>query len=68
MFNNSKIMFRAEQYHTLNYAYEDFPELLFVVPASFKLAQIDSLTMLHLLPCLITFNIVGYINERELNN
>ena len=24
--------------------------------------------MLHLLPCLITFNIVGYINERELNN
>ena len=24
--------------------------------------------MLHLLPCLTTFNIVGYINERELNN
>ena len=24
--------------------------------------------MLHLLPCLITFNIVGYITERELNN
>ena len=24
--------------------------------------------MLHPLPCLITFNIVGYINERELNN
>ena len=24
--------------------------------------------MPHLLPCLITFNIVGYINERELNN
>ena len=23
--------------------------------------------MLHLLPCLTTFNIVGYINERELN-
>ena len=23
--------------------------------------------MLHLLPCLITFNLVGYINERELN-
>ena len=30
MFNNSKIMIRAEQYQTLNYAYEDFPELLFV--------------------------------------
>ena len=30
MFNNSKIVFRAEQYQTLNYAYEDFPELLFV--------------------------------------
>ena len=24
--------------------------------------------MLHLLPCLTTFNIVGHINERELNN
>ena len=24
--------------------------------------------MLHLLPCLTTFNIVGYLNERELNN
>mgnify|MGYP005836821341 CR=1 FL=1 len=24
--------------------------------------------MLHLLPCLTTFNIVGYITERELNN
>ena len=24
--------------------------------------------MPHFLPCLITFNIVGYINERELNN
>ena len=24
--------------------------------------------MLHPLPCLITFNIVGYINKRELNN
>ena len=30
MLNNSKIMFREEQYQTLNYAYEDFPELLFV--------------------------------------
>ena len=28
-----------------------FPELLFVVPASFKLAKIVSLLMLHLLPC-----------------
>ena len=45
-----------------------FPELLFVVPASFKLPKIGSFHMLHLLPWLITFNIVGYINERELNN
>ena len=31
LFNNIKIVFRAEQYHNLIYAYEDFPELLFVV-------------------------------------
>ena len=37
-------------------------------PASFKLAFIDSFHMLHLLPWLKTFNIVGCINERELNN
>ena len=38
MFNNIKIVFRAEQYQIHKYAYEVFPELLFVVPASFKLA------------------------------
>ena len=31
MFNNSKIMFRAEQYQTLKYAYGVLPELLVVV-------------------------------------
>ena len=45
-----------------------FPDLLLVVPASFKLAELGSFHMLHLLPCLTTFNIVGYINEIELNN
>ena len=44
-----------------------FPELLFVVPASFKLPIIGSFLMLHLLPWLTTFNIVGYINGREIN-
>ena len=29
--NNSKIVFRAEQYQTLKYAHEDLPELLFDV-------------------------------------
>ena len=48
--------------------HEDFPELLFVVPASFKLPKIGSFHMFHLLPWLVTFNIVGCINERELNN
>ena len=38
MFNNYKIWFRAEQYQNLKYAHEEFPDLLFVVPASFKLA------------------------------
>ena len=32
-----------------------------------NLPKIVSLLMLHLLPCLTTFNIVGYINGRELN-
>ena len=44
-----------------------FPDLLLVVPASFKLAQIGRFSMLHLLPCLTTFNFVGYINGRVLN-
>ena len=52
----------------LKYAYGDFPDLLFVVPASFKLAQIGSFLLLHPLPCLTTFNIVWYLNGRELNN
>ena len=30
LFNNIKIVFRAEQYQTLKYAHEEFPELLFV--------------------------------------
>ena len=38
LLNNIKIVYRAGQYQMLKYAYEDFPELLFVVPASFKLA------------------------------
>ena len=38
LFNNIKIVFRAEQYQTLKYAHEEFPDLLVVVPASFKLA------------------------------
>ena len=33
-----------------------------------KLPKMCSLLLTHLLPCLTTFNIVGYINERELNN
>ena len=37
-------------------------------PASFKLVKISGLLMLHPLPCLTTFNNVGYINESELNN
>ena len=37
-------------------------------PASLKLAYIGSLIRFHLLPCLTTFNIVVYLNERELNN
>ena len=68
MFNNSKIVFRAEQYHNQNMHMRIFPDLLLVVPASFKLAQMGSFNMLHPLSCLITFNIVGYINKRELNN
>ena len=31
MFNNYKIVFRTEQYQTLKYAHEEFPELLFVI-------------------------------------
>ena len=38
MFNNNKICFRAEEYQISKFAHEDFPELLFVIPASFKLA------------------------------
>ena len=38
LFNNAKIVFRAEQYQINKYAHGDFPELLFVVPATFKLA------------------------------
>ena len=38
MFNNSKIWFRAEQYQILKLHMGIFPDLLFVVPASFKLA------------------------------
>ena len=33
-----------------------------------KLHKMCSLLMPHPLPCLTTFNIIGYINERELNN
>ena len=44
-----------------------FQNCCLLFPASFKLAYIDSFHMLHLLPWVITFNIVGYINERELN-
>ena len=43
MFSNSKIMFRAEQYHNQNMHMRIFPDLLLVVPASFKLAWIGSL-------------------------
>ena len=31
LFNDNKIVFRAEQYQTLKYAHEEFPELLFVI-------------------------------------
>ena len=48
--------------------YGDFPELLFVVPASFKPALIVGFHMFHLLPCLTTLNILVYLTERELNN
>ena len=68
MFNNIKIWFRAEQYQIQNMHMGIFPELLFIVPASFKLALIGSFHMFHLLPCLTTFNIVVYLNESELNN
>ena len=44
------------------------PELLLLFPASFKLFRWYSFVMFHLLTCLTTFNIVGYINEIELNN
>ena len=37
-------------------------------PASFKMPNCVFLLMLHLLPCLIIFNIVEYLNGRELNN
>ena len=37
-------------------------------PAPFKLLRLCSLLLLHLLPRLKIFNIVGYINGRELNN
>ena len=33
-----------------------------------NLPRLDSFIMLPLLPCLTTFNIVGYINEIKLNN
>ena len=36
-------------------------------PTPFKLFRWCSFVMPHLLPCLTTFNIVGYLNERELN-
>ena len=36
-------------------------------PAPFKLFRWYSFVMPHHLPCLTTFNIVGYLNERELN-
>ena len=47
MFNNSKIWFRAEQYHNQNMHMRIFPDLLLVVPASFKLAKIGSFHLLH---------------------
>ena len=37
-------------------------------PAPFKLFRWYSFVMPHLLPCLTTFNIVGHLNEIELNN
>ena len=53
MLNNPKIVFRADQYQTLKHAHEEFPDLLFAVLASFKLAQIGSF---HLLLPLAMFN------------
>ena len=37
-------------------------------PAPFKLFRWYSFVMFHLLTCLTTFNIIGYINEIKLNN
>ena len=37
LFNNIKIVFRAEQYQTLKYAYGVLLELLLLFPASFNL-------------------------------
>ena len=51
LFNNIKIVFRAKQCQTLKHAHEEFPDLLFVAPASFKLAYLGSFIMFHLLPC-----------------
>ena len=68
MFNNSKILFRAEQYQTQDMHMGSFRNYCLLFPASFKLAQIGSFIMFHLLPCLTTFNIVGYKTERELIN
>ena len=68
LFNNIKIVFRAEQYQIHNLHMGIFRNCFLLFPASFKLAQIGSFHMLHPLPCLITFNIARYINERELRN
>ena len=38
MLNNSKILFRAEQYRIYNMLTRSFPELCSLLPASFKLA------------------------------
>ena len=67
LFNNIKIVFRAEQYQIHNMHMGIFRNCCLLFPASFKLPKMCSLLMFHLFSCLTTFNIVGYINGRELN-
>ena len=61
MFNNSKIVFRAEQYQSQNMHMRIFQKLLFVVPASFKLAPMCCSCM-HLLPWVALYSLFMHHN------
>ena len=68
LFNNIKIVFRAEQQLIQNMHMGIFRNCCLLFRPHLNLPRQVVLIMFHLLPCLTTFNIVGYINESELND